>query len=59
MTVTEIERYRRLIDTHRRNDDPLIVIKVEDLHMLLDAYEWWANPQKKIRVPASTKEIAS
>lgn len=50
MTIDEIEKLRRLIDTHRRNSDPLIVIKIDDLALLLDSYEWFANPERKPRL---------
>lgn len=54
MTPDSIDLYRRLIQTHRRNQDPLIVIKIEDLALLLDSFEWYANPERKpvIRVKA-------
>lgn len=54
MTPDSIDRYRRLIDIHRRNQDPLIVIRIDDLALLLDSFEWFANPERKpiVRVKA-------
>lgn len=39
MTPARIDLYRRLIDTHRRNDDPLIVVNREELSALLDCWQ--------------------
>lgn len=50
MTPDSIDLYRRLIQTHRLNRDPLIMVKTEELALLLDSFEWYANPQKKPKV---------
>lgn len=47
MTPARVDLYRRLIDTHRRNDDPLIMVNREELSALLDC---WQHHQDKPRV---------
>ena len=49
MTPDRIGLYRRLIDTHRRNQDPLVVVNIEELSALLDCYEWHQTEKPRVR----------
>lgn len=50
MTKPEIDHYRKLLAIHAANNDGLLMVKTDDLRLLLDSYEWYANPQHKPRV---------
>lgn len=46
----DLTHYRRIIETHRKNRDPLIMVRVDDLAKLLDRY---AEDKPRIRRAAT------
>lgn len=43
----DLTHYRRIIETHRKNRDPLIMVRVEDLAALLERYT--ADEKPRVR----------
>lgn len=56
MTPDRIDLYRRLIDTQRGNDDPLLLVNREELAALLDCYQWHQTEKPRVRRQARLTE---
>lgn len=55
MTASRLDEYRRLIDLHTRNSDPLVMIRVDDLRALIEI----AEKPKRVRVKAESAECST
>lgn len=56
MTSDQITHLRRLIETHKLNADPLVVVRTDDLTALLDCYEWNTVEKPRVRRRARLTE---
>lgn len=52
MTIHETAHLRNLIAANRRANDPLVMIRVDELEKLVDAWELMQLSKTRVRVPA-------
>ena len=49
MSGARLEQYRHLLAQNAANNDPLVLIKTDDLRELLDVFEWFAANPKRVK----------
>ena len=62
MTPEILEHYRSICDMHDKMNDPLVMIRVDDLRILLKCFESYQTPplrqRARPRIKAPSREMA-